>query len=116
MLFSLSHQLMIYRHAHQSVQHIDQHPLVPGLEEPVLRWSLDLEPGGGQGLGGLFHDVLGDDHIDVVVTLRPPEDPQGIATGERERHVRRLEGGRGRAQRLPHCGAPRLKGGRSGWG
>ena len=96
MLLGLGHQAVVDRDTHQAVQHVDQDPLVPGLEEPVLRWPLDLEPGGSQGLGGLFHGVLGDDQIDVMVSLRPSEDPEGIAAGERERDVRGLEGGRGR--------------------
>ena len=112
----VGHQPVLHRHADQPVQHVDQHPVVPGLEQPVLRWPLDLEAGGGQGLGRLFHHVLRDDQIDVVVTLRPTEDPQGVAAGERERHVRGLEGGRGRTQRLPHRGPPGLEGGRSRWG
>ena len=63
-----------------------------GLEEPVLRRSINQQPGGSQAVGGQFNVGLSHDKIDIVARFRATVDPQGISPTQREGDAIGLEG------------------------
>jgi hypothetical protein len=83
------------------MQHVDQSALLNrflravvavGLEEPVLRWSLDPQSGSRQAVD--CHLNIGFSHykIDIVARLGPAVHPEGIAATEREGNAIGLQG------------------------
>jgi hypothetical protein len=91
------------RDAVEAVQYIDNGGVEVGLEQPVLGRSFDPEPVLGQAADRVFGGVLGDDQVDVVGVLRRAVHPQGVATGECERHRGGLERRCGAFERRPQA-------------
>ena len=84
----------------QAMQHVDQRGLgrrlgavlAVGLEQPILRRSLDPQPGGRQTVSGLLDIGLSHHKIDIVTGLRPAVYPEGIATPQCEENAVGLQG------------------------
>ena len=63
-----------------------------GLEQPVLRRSINPQPGGSQAVGGQFNVGLSHDKIDIVARLRATVYPKGISPTQRKGDAVGLEG------------------------
>jgi len=57
-----------------------------GLEEPVFRRPLDLQPGCRQAVRSNLNICFGDDKINIVAGFWSAVDPQGIAASKRKRY------------------------------
>ena len=62
------------------------------LEQPILRRSINPQPGGSQAVGGQLNVGLSDDKIDIVARFRAAVDPKGISPTQRKGDAVGLEG------------------------
>ena len=60
-----------------------------GLEQPVLRRSINPQPGGSQAVGGQLNVGLSHDKIDIVARLRRHRGPKGHIPHPAQRGRRR---------------------------
>ena len=63
-----------------------------GLEQPVLRRSINPQPGGSQAVGSQLNVGLSHDKIDIVARLRATVYPKGISPAQRKGDAVGLEG------------------------
>jgi hypothetical protein len=91
-----------YWSATEPMEYVDQRGLLGifggaaivevGLEQPVLRRSINPQPGGSQAVGGQLNVGLSHDKIDIVARFRAAVDPKGISPTQRKGDAVSLEG------------------------